>query len=139
MTRAGHDGTRDAQGLLGSLEYAVMRALWQDSPSTVKSVLGRINEARPTAGALAYTTVMTVLGRLHEKGLLERVKAGRGYEYMPRFDEPGLVEHLGRQEISEVLERYGPVALAQFAAVLEEADPTTLHRVRRLLESDDGA
>jgi predicted transcriptional regulator len=33
------------------------------------------------AGELAYTTVMTVLARLHDRGLLARQRAGRGYAY----------------------------------------------------------
>lgn len=123
-----------ASGLLGSLEYEVMRALWRGAPASVKMVLGRINHGRSTPEQLAYTTVMTVLGRLHEKGLLDRVKEGRGYLYTPQFDEQQLVEHLGQQEVAELLDRYGTVALTQFAVALEDADPATLRRITALLE-----
>ena len=126
----------DASELLGSLEYAVMRALWTGAPASVKTVLTRINDARPRDEQLAYTTVMTVLSRLHEKGLLDRVKAGRGYDYTPRFDEDQLVEHLGRQEVSELLDRYGSVALSQFAVALGDADPQTLRRITELVRTE---
>ena len=39
---------------------------------------------------LAYTTVVTILSRLHAKGVLHRHKAGRAYLYAPVADEPGL-------------------------------------------------
>lgn len=126
----------DASALLGSLEYAVMQALWTGAPASVKTVLARINDARSRDGQLAYTTVMTVLGRLHEKGLLDRIKAGRGYDYTPRFDEAQLVEHLGRQEVSDLLDRYGSVALSQFAAALGDADPQTLRRITELVKTE---
>lgn len=123
---------QDAGALLGSLEYESMRALWRDAPASVKAVRDRINDDRAKSQHLAYTTVMTVLARLHEKGLLDRVKHGRGYQYTPRFDEAALIEHLGRQEVTELVERYGTVALSQFAAALADADPATVQRLRDL-------
>ena len=124
-----------ASELLGSLEYAAMQALWNGAPASVKTVLDRINDGRLRPEQLAYTTVMTVLGRLHEKGLLDRVKAGRGYDYTPRFDEAQLVEHLGQQEVSDLIDRYGTVALSQVAAALGDADPDTLRRITALAEA----
>lgn len=109
-----------------------MQALWDDAPATVNEVLALINQRRRRSQQLAYTTVMTVLARLYDKGLLDRSKVGRGYAYTPLFDEPALVEHLGRQEVEELVHRYGPVALAQFAAALEDADPALLERISRL-------
>lgn len=136
VAAAGSRRHRSASGLLGSLEYEVMCALWRDAPASVKTVWGRINDERPDEEQLAYTTVMTVLGRLHEKELLDRTKVGRGYDYTPRFDEPQLVEHLSRQEVTDLVDRYGAVALTQFAAALEDADPTTLRRISELAEEN---
>lgn len=123
-----------ASELLGSLEYEVMQALWGSAPASVKTVLDRINDRRPKQEQLAYTTVMTVLARLHEKGLVDRIKEGRGYDYTPKFDEPQLIEHLGQQEVADLLDRYGSVALTQFAAALGDADPATLRRISDLVE-----
>ena len=60
----------------GALEHEIMRVLWQArrplQPSAVQSRLG---------GDLAYTSVATVLGRLHAKGLVSRKEAGRAFAY----------------------------------------------------------
>ncbi len=128
-----------AKGLLGHLEYEVMQALWADAPASVPAVLARINRDRASDKQLAYTTVMTVLVRLHDKDLLDRERRGRGYDYTPRFDEPALVEHLGGQEVRELLDRYGDVALAQFAAAVEQADPELLRRLRAITTGRDDA
>ena len=114
-----------------------MRAVWAGAPASVKTVLDRINDRRARPDRLAYTTVMTVLGRLHEKGLLERAKAGRGYEYRPKFDEPRLIEHLSRREVADLLDRYGTIALTQFAAALGDADPATLRRIREFVDGPE--
>ncbi|MBW3619030.1 MAG: BlaI/MecI/CopY family transcriptional regulator [Actinobacteria bacterium] len=118
-----------AAGLVGSLEYAALCALWEQAPANVNAVLDRINHGRKREDRLAYTTVMTVLARLYEKGILDRVKAGRGYDYTPRFDEAALIRHLGQQEVTGLVDRYGAVALAHFAAALEDADPVTRRRI----------
>jgi predicted transcriptional regulator len=127
-----------ARGLLGPLEYEVMGALWASSPASVPVVLARLNEVRPEQGQLAYTTVMTVLARLHDKGLVQRERRGRGYDYTASFDEAGLVEHLGRREVQDLLERYGEVALAQFAAVIDDADEQLVRRLREVAGDHDG-
>lgn len=127
--------TPSAQGLLGSLEYAVMRDLWHRFPASVGDVLQRINTHRDD-DPLAYTTVMTVLSRLYDKGLVDREKLGRGYSYRPRFTEAELVEQLGREEVERVLDRFGGVALAHFASALSEADPAQLERLAALAQQD---
>ena len=65
---------------LGKLEAAVMDVLWStDTPLTVREVLERM----PPQRALADTTVMTVLGNLSRKGMLEREPVGRAFSYRP--------------------------------------------------------
>jgi len=51
------------------------------TPASVQGDLG---------GGLAYTTVLTALVRLHEKGVVERERMGRGYAYRPVLDRPGI-------------------------------------------------
>ncbi len=67
---------------LGSLESAILEVLWaSDRPLTPAEVLDELDDD------LAYTTVMTVLGRLWKKGLAHRVKAGRAYKYTAAVTE----------------------------------------------------
>ncbi len=128
-----------ADGLLGSLEFGAMKALWEKSPATVNEVRDRINRSRTPHDELAYTTVMTVLARLHDKGLAARERVGRGYSYRPAFSESELVVHLSRRDVVELVDRYGSVALSQFAAALEESDPALLARILRLAGGDEHA
>ena len=63
---------------LGSLEQAVMDVLWRRSPASVHDVAKELVDR-----ALAYTTLMTTLDRLHRKGLVSRAKRGHAYHYRP--------------------------------------------------------
>ncbi len=74
-----------AKGLevfLGPTEAALMELAWEHESLTVKRALYFLDDNRDRA----YTTVMTVLKRLADKGLLVRKKAGRGYVYSPAVD-----------------------------------------------------
>ncbi|SHM49280.1 Predicted transcriptional regulator [Streptomyces yunnanensis] len=60
----------------------MLAALWAArGPLTARETQERL------PGDLAYTTVMTILSRLHDKGMLMRHREGRGYAYEPARDE----------------------------------------------------
>ncbi len=75
----------DGSGLmvfLGSTETQLMELLWKHRALTVKKALYLLKGTDPRA----YTTIMTVLSRLTEKGLLSRTKEGRLFVYSPAVE-----------------------------------------------------
>ncbi|MFD1542816.1 BlaI/MecI/CopY family transcriptional regulator [Nonomuraea guangzhouensis] len=63
---------------LGELESTIMDRMWAiKGPASVRDVLEHLLNDR----TLAYTTVMTVMDKLHTKGLLKRKPIGRAYVY----------------------------------------------------------
>jgi predicted transcriptional regulator len=114
----------------GSLEAAVLHFLREvGQPSTAGEVRAWLNaEARD---GLAYTTVVTVLSRLYEKGLLDRLKQGRSFAYIAVADEARLTA----QRLKNVLD-HGPdreAVLAHFVGELSARDAALL---RRLIASE---
>src|SRR5687767_5995686 len=73
----------------GPLEMRVLGMLRAGERTPVNDVRERL-EAEGTA--LAYTTVMTVLTRLHEKGLVVRTRDGNRYVYSPAARAPRVLE-----------------------------------------------
>jgi len=67
---------------LGDLERAVMEQVWARGEAGEPSVSVReVHAALSATRDLAYTTVMTVMGRLAEGGLLVKERAGRAFLY----------------------------------------------------------
>ena len=64
---------------LTNAELEIMHVVWEFAGATVREVHERLNQRR----ALAYTTVMTMMNILEEKGHLTRHKQGRAYRYEP--------------------------------------------------------
>ena len=66
--------------VLGPLETDIMQIVWQDERSTVKKVHRKLSQQRD----IAYTTVMTTMSRLAEKGVLNRHREGLGLRLQRR-------------------------------------------------------
>ena len=64
---------------LTDAELEIMHVVWEIDGGTVRQVHEILNQQRP----LAYTTVMTMMNILEEKGHLTRSKQGRAYRYEP--------------------------------------------------------
>jgi predicted transcriptional regulator len=119
-----------ALDLLGRLEARIMRAVWTaqvPEPFTVRDVHAHMPE-------LAYTTVMTTLRRLADKGLLvaDATVGKRAYDYQPAGTPEAFLAAASQREAQQVLDRYGDVALAAFAARLDALTPEQRKRLEEL-------
>lgn len=65
--------------ILTRQELQIMKVVWQKGAATVREVCETITKHKPTA----YTTILTLMGILEEKGALKHVRAGRAYVYEP--------------------------------------------------------
>lgn len=119
---------------MGPLEHRVMTRLWESGAQTVAQIVEALNGG--SKQNLAYTTVMTILVRLHGKGYVERTRSGRQYMYRAAMDEPSLAATIGRRELSRLIRRFGASSLAQFAADLTATDAELTRQLRRLAEED---
>ena len=81
---------------LGPTEARLMELAWKHPELTVKAVLFHLG---PTPG-LAYTTVMTIMNRLVEKGLLTRTRTGRSFVYQAATERDTFL----RGRVSQVLD-----------------------------------
>jgi BlaI family transcriptional regulator, penicillinase repressor len=82
-----------SRGLPPPLELLCLRALWTVGEGTVRDVRKAVSKER----ILAYTTVMTLLGRLEKRGCVTRRKPGRSYMYRPKVSRDTLRGHALKQ------------------------------------------
>ena len=114
----------------GSLESEVLAALWSAPTAlTTAEVVEALNSG------LAYTTVQTILTRLHGKGAVERQPAGRAHAYSPVLDEAGLAA----ARMHAMLDRGGDHAavLSRFLGTLSAEEEATLAALLTASTSDE--
>lgn len=111
---------------MGELEAMVMDVLWDRRGWLVP---GEVLQALADNRSMAYTTVMTILVRLWQKGRLERQRDGRAFAYRAVHSRE---EHAATR-MQELLTKVGdrPSALAYFVETLPAADRDQLRRVLR--------
>ncbi|WP_236655476.1 BlaI/MecI/CopY family transcriptional regulator [Streptacidiphilus carbonis] len=126
MDTADTPGVVGARRPVGALEGEVLAWLQASrtalTPGDVLENLG---------GSLAYSTVVTVLSRMHDKGLLTRTKRGRAYAYTPVADSHGLTARRMRQVLESDSDR--EAVLTRFVDCLPAGDEQLL---RHLLGAD---
>src|SRR3954463_2631442 len=118
---------KEEQPTAGELE--VLKVLWDRGPSTVREVMDVLNETRPRA----YTSVMSLLNVMTDKGLLLRQPQGRAFVYKPRADRSRTL----RRMVGDLVGRAFEGSTSQLIAhLLDQARPSAaeLAEIRRAIE-----
>jgi predicted transcriptional regulator len=115
---------------LHELEAEVMEELWSQGEATVRTVMDALNKrARKER---AYTTYMTIMARLHTKGVLDRRREGKTDFYTPRLDRDEFMASRAQAEVEGLVAEYGDVALSHFARQVASLDPARRRALQRL-------
>ena len=117
--------------VLGPLETEIMQIIWQDERSTVKKVHRKLSQHRD----IAYTTVMTTMSRLAEKGVLSRHREGLAYVYAPAITEDDFVTMVVQQVLDGLLDDYSETAIDYMVDYLARRNPSELKRLQKALQA----
>ena len=120
--------------VLGDLESDIMEQLWKDSPASVRDVHQRLAKKR----SIAYTTVMTVMSRLAEKGLLKREQQGRAFLYAPMQTRDEFCSDTISTVMRGLLGGFGEPVLSNFVDTVGSEDEAKLDELIRLIEAKKG-
>src|ERR1700730_18180146 len=115
---------------LHELEAEVMEELWLQKEATVRTVMDALNKR--ARKARAYTTYMTIMARLHKKGVLDRRREGKTDFYAPKLDRAEFMASRAGAEVEDLVEQYGDVALSHFARQVASLDPARRRALQRL-------
>ncbi|HEY2180832.1 MAG TPA: BlaI/MecI/CopY family transcriptional regulator [Solirubrobacteraceae bacterium] len=115
---------------LHELESEVMEEIWARGESSVREVMDALN-ARASKPR-AYTTYMTIMARLHGKGVLDRRREGKTDFYVPKLDREQFMAKRAAAEVEGLVAQYGDVALSHFARQVAQLDPARRRALQRL-------
>jgi len=117
---------------LTDAELRPMEVLWRRGPSTVSDVVN----ALPAKLGLSYSTVLTTLRILEQKGYVRHTKEGQAYVYHPIVDQ----DQARKKALKHVLSRFfdnSPELLVLNVLETEKLDAQDLQRIRRLINEGD--
>jgi predicted transcriptional regulator len=119
---------------LGELEADIMSVVWGIGSASVKDVFEELYPEK----RLAYTTIMTVMSRLANKGVLKQDRSGTAYLYTPNVSKEDMAKAMINQVVDKVLSGNPYPALL---LMLERCDfgPSEIESIRQLVENKQEA
>lgn len=114
MKRFGLRNLKKKARFLGELEREVMETLWKENPLTGREVYEKLSRSRP----LALTTILTILNRLIQKGLVRKVPGEKVYLFQPTISRDEWQAAVGRELLLQALNLSPGTVLSTFADIL---------------------
>jgi predicted transcriptional regulator len=114
---------------LGELEAFVLSALWEKGQLSTPDVFDEVGVPR----GLAYTTILTVLQRLHKKGLVTRKASGKSHVYSPALSREQFSERRG-EVLAAAMVKLGSAGLSAFLSEADRLDPEFMAQLRTQLK-----
>ncbi|MBS4220954.1 BlaI/MecI/CopY family transcriptional regulator [Bacillus sp. FJAT-49711] len=116
----------------GPLEAKIMDILWSNCEMTIKDVQQVLDQEKP----MNFNTVMTVMNRLVEKGILQKRTEGRSYLYQPVQSRVEFLNTQSKEMTNELMDEFGNAVVSHMLDALEEADDDLVakleHKIKEL-------
>ena len=116
--------------VLGPLEAEIMDVVWDTGEVTVRDVHRTLGMARP----LAYTTVMTTLGRLADKGLVRRIEDQPAHHYVALVSREQYARSTVKSVVDWLVNHFPDPAVAYFIDRVEKEDEAVIDRLREAID-----
>lgn len=114
----------------GPLEAKIMDVLWNDGERTIKEVQQVLDKEKPTN----FNTVMTVMNRLTEKGILQKRPEGRSSLYKPVTSRTEFLNTQSKEMTNELMEEFGSVVVSHMLDALEDVDDDLVAQLEKKIK-----
>ena len=116
--------------VLGPLETEIMEVVWDLEEVTVRDVHNRLQANR----TIAYTTVMTTLGRLSDKGLVRRVEEQPAHRYLPVVSREQYARSTVKSVVDWLIGHFPDPAVSYFVDRVEKEDERVMDRLKQMID-----
>lgn len=114
----------------GPLEAKIMDILWNDVEMTIKDVQQVLDKDKQTN----FNTVMTVMNRLVEKGILEKRAEGRSSLYKPVQSREEFLSEQSKEMTNELMDEFGNVVVSHMLDALEDVDDDLVAKLEQKIK-----
>ncbi|OPH53315.1 transcriptional regulator [Paenibacillus ferrarius] len=115
----------------GPLEAKIMEILWGTSAElTIKDVQIKLDQDK----AINFNTVMTVMNRLVDKGILQKKSVTRSFMYRPVVTREQFMETQSKELTFDLIEEFGSLAVTHMVDALDKVDPDLLDKLEQQIK-----
>ncbi len=114
----------------GPLEAKIMDVLWNDVEMTIKDVQQVLEQEKLTN----FNTVMTVMNRLVDKGILQKRAEGRSSMYKPILSRAEFLNTQSKEMTNELMDEFGSVVVSHMLDALEDVDDDLVAKLEQKIK-----
>ncbi|PZX04537.1 putative transcriptional regulator [Psychrobacillus insolitus] len=114
----------------GPLEAKIMDILWNDIEMTIKDVQQVLDKKKVTN----FNTVMTVMNRLVEKGILQKRIEGRSSLYSPVQSRVEFLNAQSKEMTNELMDEFGNIVVTHMLEALEDVDDDLVAKLEQKIK-----
>lgn len=130
-----HNFKYEGSGLnrfFGPLEAKIMEILWNNAGElTIKDVQMKLDNDAKTNN---FNTVMTVMNRLVDKGILQKKSVARSSQYKPVVTKEAFMETQSKELTLDLIEEFGSLAVTHMVDALDKVDPGLLDQLEQKIK-----
>lgn len=114
----------------GSLEAKIMDILWEAEELSIKEVQLRLEKEKQ----INFNTVMTVMNRLLEKGILQKRLKGRLSLFRPVESKEMFIEQQSKRLTENLMDEFGGVVINHMIDALKDVDQSLLDKLEQKIQ-----
>ncbi|MGG0286384.1 BlaI/MecI/CopY family transcriptional regulator [Peribacillus butanolivorans] len=115
----------------GPLEASIMEYLWDKNEQSIKAVQQSLELDKP----INFNTVMTVMNRLVEKGILEKRSEGRLSLFRPVQSKAEFLEEQSKKLTENLLDEFGGAVISHMLDAMKDADQSLIEKLEQKIQS----
>ncbi|CAH0138424.1 BlaI/MecI/CopY family transcriptional regulator [Peribacillus sp. NPDC101481] len=115
----------------GPLEANIMEYLWDKDEQSIKAVQQSLELDKP----INFNTVMTVMNRLVEKGILEKRSEGRLSLFRPVQSKAEFLEEQSKKLTENLLDEFGGAVISHMLDAMKDADQGLIEKLEQKIQS----
>jgi predicted transcriptional regulator len=115
----------------GPLEANIMEYLWDKNEQSIKAVQQALELDKP----INFNTVMTVMNRLVEKGILEKRSEGRLSLFRPVQSKEEFFEEQSKKLTENLLDEFGGAVISHMLDAMKDADQGLIEKLEQKIQS----
>ncbi|AMM93267.1 BlaI/MecI/CopY family transcriptional regulator [Peribacillus simplex] len=115
----------------GPLEANIMEYLWDKNEQSIKAVQQSLELDKP----INFNTVMTVMNRLVEKGILEKRSEGRLSLFRPVQSKAEFLEEQSKKLTENLLDEFGGAVISHMLDAMKDADQGLIEKLEQKIQS----
>lgn len=115
----------------GPLEANIMEYLWDKDEQSIKAVQQSLELDKP----INFNTVMTVMNRLVEKGILEKRSEGRLSLFRPVQSKEEFFEEQSKKLTENLLDEFGGAVISHMLDAMKDADQGLIEKLEQKIQS----